>query len=499
MKPKSEGIRVPMRATMVSPFTAIAFLTLLIPQGGNVSGKILDREGKPLVNASIAYTHIGTHSNAPDAQTGTGNGALMNSGTGKVYKTKTNKKGEFQMIGLAIGIYKVEIRDSGGAFLYSGRAYVGDNADATWSNVLNLDLSSPQLGDVMVREHNSKVSEINRLTTDLHTALGAYEWSRATDLLKQLIALDPDRWEYYQNLGTIESNESQYQDAADNFRKAIAVAQKGLAANPDSIKAKTDVSGLMISAADALHRLGHLDDAMALYDQAAALAPQPAMAYYHACNAQSNRGTPVAAIELCKKAIAADPGQWDFYQLLAGAESSSGKAEDAIQTYEKGIEVAKREMAAHPDSAQAKSGLGQMLNAAGNFYASHNQYDLAIAAFTESAKVSAYAAMPWYNACATYFNLNRMQEAIQACDEAIASDPAMSEAYYLKASALFGMGQVQNGKYSPPPPETRAALNKYLELAPFGSHAQLVREMLDKLDAPVEPASPAAKSTIKKK
>src|ERR1700756_2546465 len=101
---------------------SLAILTLLIPQGGTVSGKILDRQGKPLANAGITYTHIGSYSNAPN----TGPGTLTGSGTGKVYKTKTNKNGEFQMIGVLIGIYRVEIRDSGGAFLYSGRAYVGD-------------------------------------------------------------------------------------------------------------------------------------------------------------------------------------------------------------------------------------------------------------------------------------------------------------------------------------------------------------------------------------
>src|ERR1700751_1141723 len=104
---------------------AVALMTM-IPQGGTVSGTILDREGKPLVNGQIAYTHIGSYSNAPDA-IGGGGGNLTNSGTGKVYKTKTNKKGEFQMIGLALGVYRVEIRDSSGAFLYSGRTFVGDN------------------------------------------------------------------------------------------------------------------------------------------------------------------------------------------------------------------------------------------------------------------------------------------------------------------------------------------------------------------------------------
>src|SRR5215469_8069612 len=111
MEVERQGKRVPMEANMINSLYTIALLALMIPQGGNVSGKILDREGKPLASAAITYTHIGTYSNSPDAQTGTGNGSLTNSGTGKVYKTKTNKKGEFQMIGLAIGVYKVEIRD----------------------------------------------------------------------------------------------------------------------------------------------------------------------------------------------------------------------------------------------------------------------------------------------------------------------------------------------------------------------------------------------------
>jgi tetratricopeptide (TPR) repeat protein len=479
---------------MIHSLWLAVVLTLVIPQGGTVSGRILDREGKPLANAQISYTNIGQFSNAPDNAD-----PILNSGTGKVYKTKTNKRGEFSMIGVAIGIYRIEIKDSSGAFVYSAKRYVGDNADATWSNVLSVDLSSPSIGDAVVRQHNSTVSKINSLTLDLHTALDAQDWNRAADLLQQLIALDPNRWQHYQNLGTIESNQSQYKDAAESFRKGVELGQKILAASPDSVQAKSDVSGMMMSEADALTRLGKLDEATALYEQAAALAPQPAMAYYHACNAQSNRGTLTSAIESCKKAIAADPNQWEFYQVLASAESGSGKSEDAIQTYEKGIQVARQDWTTHPDSVRAKTGLGQMLNAAGNFYAQQNRYDLAVQTFTESAKMSSYAAMPWFNVCATYFNMNRLADAIQACDQAIASDPAISEAYYLKASALFGEAQLQDGKYTPPPPETRTALNKYLELSPFGPHAQLVRDMLDKLDAPVQTTVTPPRPTVKKK
>ncbi|HEY6271141.1 MAG TPA: hypothetical protein VIX19_04000, partial [Terriglobales bacterium] len=67
------------------------------------------------------------------------------------------------------------------------------------------------------------------------------------------------------------------------------------------------------------------------------------------------------------------------------------------------------------------------------------------------------------------------------------------------ASALFGEAKLQDGKYTPPPPETRIALNKYLELSPFGPHAQLVRDMLDELDAPVQTPVTPPRPTVKKK
>jgi tetratricopeptide (TPR) repeat protein len=453
---------------------------LAIPQGGTVSGTVLDREGKPLVNGHVKYTHIGSFTNAPDTSA-----RISESGTGRVYQTKTNKKGEFAILGVSPGIYRVEITDASGAFLYSGKAYVGDDADASWSNVLKVDLSSPTAGDVVVREHNSIAAQVNRLIPDLHASLDAHNWPRAADLLHQLIALDPNKWEYYQNLGTVESAQQQYADAAESYQKGMVLEQKLLSEKPDSPQIKSDLSAMMISEADALLRLNKLDESMKLYEQAAGLSPQPAMAYFHACNAQSNRGSGAAAVELCSKAIAADPGQWEFYQTMASAQNASGKFEDALGTYQSGIQAAQRQVAAKPDSAIAKNGLGQMLNAEGNLYAQHSEYDKAIAAFNESAKVSAYAAMPLFNACATYYNMNRLTDAVAACDRAIAADPAMAEAYYIKASALFGRGTLNHGKYTAPE-GTRETFNKYLELSPFGEHANYVREMLEKLDSTID-------------
>jgi tetratricopeptide (TPR) repeat protein len=86
-----------------------------------------------------------------------------------------------------------------------------------------------------------------------------------------------------------------------------------------------------------------------------------------------------------------------------------------------------------------------------------------------------------FNSCAMLYNAGKTDEAIAACDQAIALDPGKADAYFIKASALFGNAKIgSDGKYAVPP-GTVEALNKYLELAPDGGHAPDVHAMLDAL------------------
>jgi tetratricopeptide (TPR) repeat protein len=139
------------------------------------------------------------------------------------------------------------------------------------------------------------------------------------------------------------------------------------------------------------------------------------------------------------------------------------------------------------DAARARAGLGQMLNAEGNLLVQMKKYDEAIPLFARAAESAAYPAMPYFNLCATYYNLKRNEDAVAACDRAIASDPTMSDPYFIKASILFGQGHLEHGKYAVPPGTTEA-LNKYLEYAPLGEHARTVRDMIDQLSKTLEPA-----------
>jgi len=470
-----------------------AILLFLVPQvlvpqisshvTATISGRVLDRTGKPMANAVVVYTE---------------------SFSGKVYQLKTNKNGEFFSLGIAAGYYKIAITAPDGSRVYSGTRSIGITKDVDpkplKGNVLNVDLSTVKPNGEMagsgnsegmspgeieeIRRYNARIVKINQLVPELQIALDARDWPRATSILQELIAADPDRWEYYQNLGTIQSNLSQFEPAVQSFEKAIELARKAMPSAPSPV-ARANISGMLISQAEAYNRMGKLDESIARYHQAAELAAQPALAHFYACNALRTNRKLEAAIQECDRSIAADPRQWEPYQTKAIAESDLGKNADAIATYDAGIQAAKAAVASSLQPEKAKAGMGQMLNAEANAYIQLRQYDKAIPLFSQAAEVAAYPALPYFNLCAMFYNRNDQPAAVSACDNAIASDPTMADAYFIKAAVLFGQGKLQQGQYQVPD-GTTAALNKYLELSPEGRHSSDARDMLEKIGAKIE-------------
>jgi tetratricopeptide (TPR) repeat protein len=475
----------------------------------NVTGRILDRESKPMAGAQVTYTNVGTIDR---------NATRIVEGSGKVYTAKTGKDGRFSILGVAFGVYQIEIKDADGNHVYSGKKNVSDpnNKDIEAQNDLQVDLSTVDSNMVepggetnlskgkktkeqmeLIRQENANAAKINRLIIAFHGALDAKDWTSATKTMEELISLDANRWEFYQNLGTIQANQQHYEESIQSFAKGVEVAERLLPSAADPIQAKTSISDLYVSEGDCYNRLGKLDEAVALYEKAAAANPHPAIAHFRECNALTNNNKIEAAIEKCNQSIAEDPTQWEPYQVLGGALNTANKPKDALEVYEKGVAAAKKALAEKPDSPQAKAGLGQMLNAEGNLLAQQKKYDEAIGIFSQAAEVAAYPAMPYFNMCAIYYNLKRATDAIAACERAITSDPTLSDAYYIKATVLFGQGHVQDRKYVVPP-GTSELLNKYLEYAPFGQHASAVRDMIDKLNEEIETQYKPAAKTVKK-
>ena len=181
-----------------------------------------------------------------------------------------------------------------------------------------------------------------------------------------------------------------------------------------------------------------------------------------------------------KQLINADPNttRWEFYKALGDAQRNEQHPQDAIQSYEKGIQVAsavasgsapKDARNPNPDPAKAKAGAGQMLNSEGGIYVEQGKNDEAIAAFKRGAEVDPNPAIAYYNLCAMEFNSAKYDDAAAACDKSTSADPNKADAWFFKGAALSKAGKAA---------AANEALNKYLQLDPNGLHAAQAKQML---------------------
>ena len=99
------------------------------------------------------------------------------------------------------------------------------------------------------------------------------------------------------------------------------------------------------------------------------------------------------------------------------------------------------------------------------------------ALLTGSVYAQSDSAAAW-NLCVTSYNRGQVDAALAACRQAIAADPMRVDAYFIVG--MLGVAQAKTvGGKTVAPPWASVALQKYLDLAPNGSHAMDVKAALD--------------------
>lgn len=193
--------------------------------------------------------------------------------------------------------------------------------------------------------------------------------------------------------------------------------------------------------------------------------------------------------DLSKKLIVEDPEGWQFYQGLGSAQLNLAEYDDAIKTDDKAWELISRETETPADTERTKArtaAMSAILTSQGNAYLKLKKNDEAVRLYAKAAAMDPNPGTAYFNLCATLYNQGDMQGAISACDRGITADPLKADAYFIKGSALFGMGTLDKQNRFVAPPGTMDALHKYLELSPEGSHATDVKAMLEAAGAKVE-------------
>jgi len=151
--------------------------------GAQAEGKVT-QEGSPLPNAQVVFT---------------------NTQTGKIYKTKTDKSGEFRMLGVPYGSYEINVLSDKGEKLSSDRTTLGTD-NTTSSNILDIHASKEPIAEnkfglpepaapkltkeqlAKIQADNKKIAGLNSLISDAQNARQAQDWPKAENALKQLVA-----------------------------------------------------------------------------------------------------------------------------------------------------------------------------------------------------------------------------------------------------------------------------------------------------------------------
>jgi len=189
------------------------------------------------------------------------------------------------------------------------------------------------------------------------------------------------------------------------------------------------------------------------------------------------------AISTYKQATAADASQPVLWARLGGAYlGAAGKVSDravATEDYTQAVEAYKKAIAINGSVAGYHNNVGQA-------YAKLGKTDDAISEYTTAANLDpANAGLYYYNLGAVLTNSGKVDDANAAFDKAIAADPNRADAYYWKGVNLLAKATLKDNKMIAPP-GTAENLNKYLALAPNGSHADSAKELLASIGAKVE-------------
>ncbi|HWG50863.1 MAG TPA: tetratricopeptide repeat protein, partial [Candidatus Acidoferrales bacterium] len=284
-----------------------------------VGGRITNA-GQPVANAQITFTNLQT---------------------GRTFKGKTDKNGNYEIVGLERTNYQIDVTSATGEKLYSSKQGITGETNGHMGGEQTLDLDISQGGGqpkytkeqrAEIEKQNEKARNMNELINQVNAALNARNWEGAIPLLQQLSTQDPNRWRFTQSLGDAQLNVGQYDQAVATYEKGIQVAQ-GFASgnvkdpkNPDAdpAKAKAGVAQMLTNEGNAYLKMHKNQEAVAAFTKAASMDPNPATAYFNICATQYNSGNTEGALAACDKAIAADPNRADAYFIKGSLMVAQG-------------------------------------------------------------------------------------------------------------------------------------------------------------------------------
>ena len=174
-----------------------------------------------------------------------------------------------------------------------------------------------------------------------------------------------------------------------------------------------------------------------------------------------------------KQLVLLEP-RWEYADVLGAMQGNQEHYQDSLASHQRALDLAQ--------GSAAPTAMAGIYLRIGNANLKLKNNDAAVAAYSKAAALDPHPAVAYFNLCATMYNIGKTgADTVAACDKAIAADPKKADAYFIKGSLLFGDGKIEKNNKWVVPAGTVETLKQYLVLAPTGSHAADVNQMLDSL------------------
>ena len=292
----------------------VAALLLAIPafaQTRNLTGKIVDTDGKPMNGVTISIDRQGVAGH---------------------YDTKTDKNGNYVHAGLPTGQYKVSVvKDGKPMMTLDGRVNFGQDAKLDF-DLKNAAAASAAAGNneeqkKKIAEEKAKNEAIKASFDGGRAAMVAKNYDEAIRLFKEAAEKDPTQHVIYANLADAYSQSKKYDDAAAAYDKAIEL-------KPDEAAYYNNLGIVLANA-------GKIDEATQKLQKAAELNPAGAgQSYYNLGAVLTNKGKSKEAGDAFKKAIELNPQMAAaYYQLGISYFGQQDTIPQAIPVLQKFLEL----------------------------------------------------------------------------------------------------------------------------------------------------------------
>jgi tetratricopeptide (TPR) repeat protein len=304
--------------TLCALVVGLAMVTPAFAQTGQVKGKVVDAENKPVDGAKVTVQQLDTNSK---------------------FDLKTNKKGEYMQIGIPPGNYKITVEKDG--LTSSKNQRIGlDMAEVNFTLKKGADTAEMSKEDRA--KADAKISGIKAAYAEAAALANAGKYDESIAKFNEVIAQVPKCTECYAGIGMAAREKKDYAAAETAYKKAIEI-------DPNYIEA---YSGL----ANIYNDQKKFAEAKAMSDEAnkrvsTAGGGGNADMLYNAGVISWNANDFAKAGEQFSAAIAANPNHAESHFMLGQVYLNLGKLPDAAKEFDTYTKLAPN----GPNAAKAKS------------------------------------------------------------------------------------------------------------------------------------------------